>query len=395
MNQRNYDNAPRRRVPRRRATPLKYKITIAVILTLYAALLATFTYFMLYRPDTGGKDTFIEYETDENGNTIEKTHEYTQLDGVYNFLVLGMDKEASLTDVCMIVNFDTRSGKIALMQLPRDTYVRSMDETNNNTCKINEIFADHRYYRMRSGESDEKAYVGALDDMTEILEKSLCIRINFSLIMDLEGFRGIVDAVGGVEMTLPNALYYDDPDQGLYINLPAGRQTLNGAQAEQFVRFREDYLQGDLGRVNAQKMFLSAFFTKLKSCGVSNIASIAEEVFNNVTCDLSVSDAVFFAKKLISADLSEITMQTLPGQVWADRYVMNRAATLEAINKNFNVYDSAVSDGIFDSSMMFTDINSDSIMACYTAPATDLYDENVYTGDSVAQDGINVPFKKK
>lgn len=215
--------------------------------------------------------------------------------------------------------------------------------------------------------------------------------------MDLEGFRGIVDAVGGVEMELPNALYYSDPEQGLYINLPAGHQTLNGEQAEQFVRFREDYNQGDLGRVNAQKMFISAFFAKLKSCGVANAASIAEKVFDNVTCDLELGDVVFFAKKLMAADLSGITMRTLPGQVTVsgNYYVMNRAATLATINESFNVYDSAVGDGIFDSSRMFASADSSDIMACYNAAPTDLYDGNVYSGDSVAQDGINIPFARK
>lgn len=382
---------------RRRRVPTRYKLTVAAILVLYAALLSAVTYFMLYKPDVGGRDTFIEYETDEFGNTVEKRYEYTQVDGTYNFLVLGMDKEASLTDVCMIVNFDTRSGRIALMQLPRDTFVCPTDGVNNNTGKINELFADHRYARLRNGESEEKAYGGALDDVTSLLERSLCVRINFSVIMDLEGFRGIVDAVGGVEMELPNALEYSDPEQGLYINLPAGRQTLNGAQAEQFVRFREDYNQGDLGRVNAQKMFISAFFTKLKSCGAANAASIAEEVFDNVTCDLELGDVVFFAKKLMTADLSGITMRTLPGQVTASGkyYVMNRAATLATVNESFNVYDSAVTDGIFDSSMMFASVDFSEVMACYNAAPTDLYDGNVYSGDSVAQDGINIPFARK
>lgn len=391
-----YENTRNVHGVRRRRIPTKYKVTIAAILVLYTALLSAVTYFMLYKPNTGGRDVFYEYETDEFGNTIEKKYEYTQIDGTYNFLVLGMDKEASLTDVCMLVNFDTRSGKISLMQLPRDTYVSSVDGVNNNTGKLNELFADHRYSRMRNGESDEDSYKGALDDVTELLEKSLCIRINFSVIMDLEGFRGIVDAVGGVEMTLPNALYYSDPEQGLYINLPAGYQVLNGEQAEQFVRFRSDYNQGDLGRVNAQKMFISAFFTRLKSCGVSNAADIAEEVFDNVTCDLSVGDVVFFAKKLMSADLSNITMQTLPGLVSASGtyYVMNRAATLSVINERFNVYDSEVKDGIFDSSMMFVRTDSSDITDCYYAASSNVYDGNIYSGDSVAEDGIDIPFKK-
>lgn len=383
---------------RKRKVLFRHKVTIAVILIIYGAILTAVTYFMLYRPDTGGVDTFVEYATDEYGNIIEITHEYTQRDGVYNFLILGEDREASLTDVCMLLNFNTESGKIGLLQLPRDTFVRSVDGVNNNSGKINELFADHYGARVRNGESAGAAYKGALDDVTELLEKSLCIRINFSIIMDLDGFRGIVDAVGGVEMNIPSPLVYDDPEQGLYINIPAGYQTLDGETSEHFIRFRDDYIQGDLGRVNAQKMFISAFFTKLKSCGLSEAVKIAGEVFDNVTTDLSLDDTVFFAKKLISADLSDITMQTLPGQVVSTRashYVMNRNAAIRVLNDSFNVYESDIADAIFDTSGMFNDPVSDYISAMYYADESSLYDKNVYTGDGVANEGINIPLKKK
>ena len=156
------------------------------------------------------------------------------------------------------------------------------------------LFADHYRSRQRSGESEDKAYRNALDDVTGLLEKSLCIRINFSVIMDLDGFRGIVDAIGGVEMNITSPMVYDDPAQGLYINIPVGYQTLDGEAAEHFIRFRHDYIQGDLGRVNAQKMFLSAFFTKLKSCGVSQAADITGELFINFTTDIILIVSVLF-----------------------------------------------------------------------------------------------------
>ena len=375
----------------------KKKTAIAVILMLYAVLLAAVCYFVFYRPDTGGVDTFVEYSTDEFGNTVSITHDFEQRDGAYNFLILGEDREAALTDVCMLVHLDTGSGKVNILQLPRDTYVRGVDGVNNRSNKLNEVFADHKGSRIRAGESAEDAYKGALDDVTDLLEKNLCIRINFSLIMDLDGFCAIVDAVGGVEMDLPNALVYPDPEQGLYINLPAGKQILDGKAAEQFVRFRHDYLQGDLGRVNAQKLFLAAFFAKLKSCSLSALPDIAEAVFENVTTDLSLSDTVFFAKKLISADLSGMTMQTLPGQVantGISHYIMNRAAALQVLNSSFNVYDKAVTDGIFDAAVMFGDPANTYISSFYYADANALYDGNVYTGDGAANGEINIPMKK-
>lgn len=91
--------------------------------------------------------------------------------------------------------------------------------------------------------------------MPDLLEDGLGIPVDFWAIVDLDGFSGIVDAVGGVEMDLTYDMDYEDPDQDLYIHLKKGVQTLNGDQAEQFVRFRYGYAQGDIGRVDGSESF--------------------------------------------------------------------------------------------------------------------------------------------
>ena len=121
--------------------------------------------------------------------------------------------------------------------------------------------------------------------------------------MNLDGFVNIVDALGGVEMNVPYRLYYPDPAQNLYIDLYPGYQTLTGAEAEQFVRFRHGYLQADIGRQNAQKMFMSAFIQKAKSSlnisNVGTLTTVATEIIDNLTTDITVSDFVYFAKEML------------------------------------------------------------------------------------------------
>ena len=56
----------------------------------------------------------------------------------------------------------------------------------------------------------------------------------------INGFRNIIDAIGGVEFDVPIRMFYNDPEQNLHIDLQKGKQLLNGKKAEMLVRFRQD-----------------------------------------------------------------------------------------------------------------------------------------------------------
>lgn len=386
--------APSRK--RRSRVSTKHKVIVAVILVLYAAILSAVTYFMFYKPESeDGK--FIEYVTDEHGNKIEISHDYQAVEGIYNILLLGHDKQAMLTDVIMILNINNNDGNITVMQIPRDTFVRSVDGVSIMTNKANELFVDHYNYYRGIGENDEKAYEHSLEATADLLGDALCINIDFAAIMDLAGFRNIVDAIGGVEMDVPYDLYYPDPVQDLVINIKAGYQTLNGVQAEGFVRFRDGYLQGDLGRVNAQKQFVMAFFNKLKSTisltNVSTIAELAGEVTANLETNLGVNDVVYFARSALSLDMSNIKMLTMPGQVNNTHYVMNKSKTLEAINEYFNTFDKDIVAGVFDGKGQFNDPANSAVFNIYYADGSNIYDENIYSGDEIDDGAIDIPRK--
>ena len=130
-----------------------------------------------------------------------------QTEDPYCLLVLGKDRAAGLTDVIMLVSFDIENGRICVLQIPRDTYADYGDPSHN---KLNSALAS------LGGEGKLKGFI----------EKSFGISIDGYLSLDLNAFRDIVDAVGGVEIDLPEALYYSDPSQNLYIELPAGKLTL-------------------------------------------------------------------------------------------------------------------------------------------------------------------------
>lgn len=84
-------------------------------------------------------------------------------------------------------------------------------------------------------------------------------------------------------MYVPQDMYYSDPVQGLYINLKEGQQHLDGDQAEQLVRFRK-YPTGDLGRIEVQHQFFSAFVSKILDSEtiISNAPQLIKAAFEYV-----------------------------------------------------------------------------------------------------------------
>lgn len=353
-------------------------------------------YLLTYKPETGGDEVNTFIITDEDGN--EKIVTANQVEGSYNFLVLGHDRAALLTDVIMLVNYNMNNSSVTVLQFPRDTYV----SYGVPTSKINATFGTYYNEAISQGKSTNDARLVALEKLADMFESALGIQIYKSAIMNLDGFVNIVDALGGVEMNVPADMYYPDEAQGLYINLKAGYQTLNGKQAEQFVRYRAGYQQADIGRENAQKIFMSAFIQKAKnSINISNVGTltnVATEVINNLTTNITVSDMVYFAKGFLGGvDLSNIKMMTVPGNALNNEhgwsyYVLNRAALLEIISENFKTsdVDSSVFASYFDKNLYFTDRNSSIFTKAYYSTETPQINES-YNAQDVIDDSIYIP----
>lgn len=90
------------------------------------------------------------------------------------------------------------------------------------------------------------------------------VRIDNYVVLDFSGFEDMVDAIGGVEVCLPEPI--EDPAHG--INLPAGTQEVEGRQALNYVRARYTVGDGsDLGRIKRQQAFIAAMASKVVSAG--------------------------------------------------------------------------------------------------------------------------------
>ena len=228
-----------------------------------------------------------------------------------NVLVCGVDEAETRTDVIFVANFDSKSGTVKLLSIPRDTYTEVTSAVKNKIVNAGRSIPS--VVKMNA----VHAYAGkdiGMDCLQIQIEDLLDIEIDNYVLFNTEAFRAVVDIIGGVDMYVPENMYYSDPVQGLYINLKEGQQHLDGDQAEQLVRNRQ-YVNGDLGRIEVQHQFLSAFVKQVMNTDtiLSNAPSLIKAAFEYIQTDMSLGDMLKYAKYINDIKSSEILTETIPG----------------------------------------------------------------------------------
>ena len=311
---------------------------------------------------------------------------------IYNFLLVGQDRVALNTDVIILINLNTTTNKINVLQIPRDTYI----ELSTYYGKINGVFA---HYYLNNGRDTKTG----LRMFADTLEQNLCIKIHNVVHINLNGVRKIVDALGGVDINISTPFSYIDETTQKWATLPVGVNHIDGYLAEQFIRHRSSYANADIGRMDAQKIFMSALIQKVQSSfNISTIATMADVVFDNVITDISVADGIYYAKSLLGINMSEINFMSMTGKssgsnpngTGVSYYVMIRKNMQEVIDKYFNIYDFSITDAIFDANRAFTSIKRyPHINNIYTNQNFETKDP--HSADDINDSSLNIPKKQK
>ncbi len=228
-----------------------------------------------------------------------------------NVLVLGTDKSGYRTDSVILIHYDIMSKSTCLFSIPRD-YMLTLSEDTQNLINYHAKFvkfADFSSYVKQAKKESTPSII------TQTVEEILDIKIDHFVVVNIAAFRQAVDAVGGVEVYIPDTLRYNDPYQNLYINLPAGVQTLNGEKAEQLVRFRSGVNgYGDIGRMQMQQYFLTNYIKKLFSFNsITKINEIVESLTDLLQTDASLNEAMEILNTIKDADFTKVDSLQLPG----------------------------------------------------------------------------------
>jgi LCP family protein required for cell wall assembly len=239
-------------------------------------------------------------------------------DGVYTFLILGMDDGNNNTDTFMTATLDTVNYTLNVVNIPRDTLVN----VSWNTKKINTLYANL-----------------GIEGTVERLSAILGYKVDRYAIIDMQAFKALVNAIGGVDFDVPVNMNYDDPYQGLSIHYSKGMHHLNGQQALEVVRFR-GYNAADIRRISTQQDFLMTAIKQILAAKNSlKVTDIAGIFMKYVKTDLELRNIIWLAAELFKLNPENITFTTLPVDTSGSTYVTIYVNDwLELVNSKLNPF---------------------------------------------------------
>lgn len=182
-----------------------------------------------------------------------------------NILLTGIDSDENrahaLTDTLLVASLDPTTGDLAMVSFPRDMSRLPTPDGKRFDAKINSLLT----YADRHPDKYPGGGMSAL--MTEV-GFLLGAKIDYYASVDLDGFRKLIDRVGGVTVDVQTAI--DDPGYGgwdtpgkIGFKLTTGKHELDGEHALAFVRTRKGIGDSDFGRARRQQQLLVALQRKL------------------------------------------------------------------------------------------------------------------------------------
>lgn len=247
---------------------------------------------------------------------------------VVNILVLGLDigdvdnqgnESIKRTDTMILISYNPSNKNTTIVSIPRDTLINE----NGSRYKINAAYP-----------------MGGDLKVVSVVEELLPVDINYLVKIDYEAFRGIIDAIGGVEMDIEQDMFYDDDGQNLHINFKKGTTVLlDGKKAEEFFRWRKNndgtgLATGDLGRIENQHKLINKVIDKLKSpTTIFKANKILNCVAENIDTNMPGSTMIKYGLKIMSSETKITTLQGEPQMMGGLSYLVVDE------NKNMELYE--------------------------------------------------------
>ncbi len=210
-----------------------------------------------------------------------------------NIVLVGYDKRpagsAEVTegrsDTIILVHVDPDADFLSLLSVPRDMLA---DVPGYGLYKLNAAYAFGG---------------GAL--LIRTIQSEIGVDLDHYAALNLEGFKTITDALGGVFMDVDRP-YLNETLPWEHIKLQPGYQLLNGADALDYVRFRHDD-NIDFGRMARQQQFIGAVREQALGWNLTfKIPSLVKALFANLDTDLSANDIIRLAYWVMRLDPSRI-----------------------------------------------------------------------------------------
>ena len=324
----NIGNDPRRGIAR------------AIFLILLAAAAALCLRGALPRSEAAAPETATREKNEQTplaAAAEEKTPAGRRRD-VYTIILAGLDEVSGNTDTILLGRLDAGARRMDFVSIPRDSYINRDWEVR----KINCVYSAAQ----NAGQNALEALRGAVRELCGF-DADCC------MVVSLETVVKAIDLMGGVYFDVPFDMDYEDPAQDLRIHIPAGYQLLDGEQCVQLCRYRKDYVNGDLDRIDLQHSFLRAAARQFISLGtIPNLAGVVQLVASELDSDLTAANAAYFLRCAIQCraeDVSFYTVPNIPVDAGGLCYTfVEKDAWLALLNDTLNPFDAPIGEENLD-----------------------------------------------
>ncbi|MGJ7910759.1 polyisoprenyl-teichoic acid--peptidoglycan teichoic acid transferase TagU [Neobacillus sp. LXY-1] len=208
----------------------------------------------------------------------------------FSVLLLGVDErkgDRGRSDTIIVLTVNPQKNSVKMLSIPRDTRTEIVGKGTQD--KINHAYA-----------------FGGVPMSMDTVEKFLDIPIDYYVQVNMEGFKDIVNAVGGV--TVQNDLDFTQNGH----HFPKGEVSLNGEEALAFTRMRHEDPRGDFGRQIRQREIIQAVINEGKSLStLTKFSNIFTALGNNVKTNLTFDQMVDIQKnyKDTSSNIEQMSVK--------------------------------------------------------------------------------------
>lgn len=229
-------------------------------------------------------NTRVVYQTSYKVENTDKANAVSDITSKpFNVLISGSDTrggfdENGRSDVIMVATINPKTSTILLTSIPRDFYVTTACDAADGCMQ---------------GALDKITHTGIHGTNTtkRTVEQLLGIEINYTFKVGFDAVTELVDAVGGVDVTVAPGYAVDHFACMYNLSVHEGVNHLNGEQALAFARERYAYTEGDRQRTKNQQLVLMGIVDKITSPSiVQNYASIMDAMSNTFSTTMSSSE---------------------------------------------------------------------------------------------------------
>lgn len=286
------------------------KRLLYTVLFLFVIIIGVGSY-LVYQTYDAAKDSYNgigrpgeKSERREEAVTIGEDPISILLVGVENYSSGGKNGRAD-TQIVVTLNPDTN--KMTMTTVPRDTRVEFSAEEAGQHAGFHKINSSYTYGSL-SGYGANKLTVEAVEDLLDI-------PIDEYVAVDFEGFRDIVDALGGVKVDIEEGFWekniYNN-DKRIYFT--EGITKLDGEESLAFVRMRKRPVNNIYSRDERQRQFIQATIDQAISAGtIFKVGEITDILGENVKTSLRPAEIYALQKAYSSINASEIETFNIEG----------------------------------------------------------------------------------